>query len=390
MDPVTASRGEGALPPEPLRRIVLWGSYDLGKPRIRILRDGLLANGVAVTEIHADIWAGQEDKSRLSAGRVLMAGLRLALAYPGLIWRYLRTADHDLVLVPYLGQFDVLVLWPFAWLRRKPVVWDMFISLYDTVVNDRRLRPSRSPVAWVLWLVEWLGTRAAARVVIDTTAHARHIARLFGLAPDRIAAVPVGAEPGTFRRQPMPPREGRPIRILFYGQMIPLHGIGTILAAALSDRGRARDWTLIGSGQESHLVAAALGQVAAKHVTWRDWVPYAGLTDEIARADICLGIFGASDKAASVVPNKVYQCLVSGRPLVTRDSPALREAFGAGHPGLELVPPADPVALLDAIDRLEAAGFPVLPADRLTQAGPAEVARAFQVVVAPLLKEWRP
>ena len=109
-------------------RVVFWGTYDLGKPRNRILLKGLKENGDEVLECRADVWSGIEDKSGITD---LRARLRLLmswlLCYPGLVWRYLRLPKHDVVLVGYLGHVDVLVLWPFAKLRRAPVVWDAFL-----------------------------------------------------------------------------------------------------------------------------------------------------------------------------------------------------------------------------------------------------------------------
>jgi hypothetical protein len=253
-------------------------------------------------------------------------------------------------------------------------------------VNDRRRAAPRAPKAMILKLVEQLGCRAADLILLDTPTHARYIERLFALRPGRTAAFPVGAEPAAFPRLPLLQRRRGPTRLLFYGQMIPLHGIDTILAAALSPRGRQRHWTLIGTGQELAKVTAALSGAGAEHIDWRPWVRYDELTAEIGRADICLGIFGSSEKAASVVPNKVYQTLLSGRSLITRDSPALREAFGATHPGLRLVPPSSPDGLLDAVELLERDGFPALPAELVTLASPAEVARAFVAAVQPVLR----
>jgi glycosyltransferase involved in cell wall biosynthesis len=377
----TKASEAGSALPSGLRRILFWGTYDLGKPRTRILRDGLEALGYEVTEVHADIWGGHQDKSQLKRGQMIFALLRMLLAYPKLIWRFLRAPKHDIVLVPYLGQFDVIVLWPFARLRGMPIVWDMFLSLYDTLVNDRRLATPSAPKAVCLRLIERLGCRAADLVLLDTPTHARYIERLFALLPGRAGAFPVGAERDAFKRLPPTEHHDGPSRLLFYGQMIPLHGIETILAAALSPRGRQRHWTLIGTGQEAGKVTAALGGDFVHHIDWRPWVPYDQLTVEIGRADICLGIFGTSEKAASVVPNKVYQTLLSGRPVITRDSPALREAFGGPHPGLRLVASGSADALMDAVELLERDGFPVLPEDQIAIATPADVARAFVAAV---------
>lgn len=362
-------------------RVLLWGTYDTGKPRTRILRDGLRDIGVEVTEIHADIWSADADKSQLGRAAMALRLLKLLLVYPMLIWRYLRAPAHDVVLVPYLGQFDVIVLRPFASLRGQRVVLDLFISLYDTVVNDRRMLREGSVMARVLKAVEALSCRCADLVLLDTQTHANRIATMFGLDPARVDAVPVGAEPGAFASVPARGDHQGRTRILFYGQLIPLHGVETILQAAQSERGRAHDWHIIGSGQDSAKVARAMAQDGTDHITWDDWVPYEDLAQAIARADLCLGIFGTSDKAASVVPNKVYQCLIAGRPVITRDSAAMHEFF-APHPGLALVPAADPDALLDAVDALQEVGLPAYPADQLHAATPAKIAKSLSTKLA--------
>lgn len=357
------------------KRVVFWGTYDLSKPRTRILRAGLQELGVEVIEIHANIWPQHADKSQMNLAVMIRVLLRALLAYPLLVLSYLRAPRHDAVLVPYLGALDTLALWPFARMRRQRITWDMFLSLYDTVVNDRRKVGAQTPAAWMLWATEWLACRAAQRVLLDTRAHAEHIARIYRLPDHKLGSVRVGGEPGSFRRLAAPALHDGPTRVLFYGQLIPLHGLETILAAATSERGREIDWRFIGTGQERKLLETALAGAAHDHISWQDWVPYEELTDAISRADICLGIFGASRKAASVVPNKVYQALMSGRSVITRQSPAMTETFGTDAPGLKLIPHSDPEALLDAIAELRAEGYPVLPADRLEMARPQQIAQ---------------
>ncbi|MFY0648962.1 glycosyltransferase [Sulfitobacter geojensis] len=235
------------------------------------------------------------------------------------------------MIVPYMGQFDVIVLWPFAKLRGKPVVLDLFLSLYDTVVNDRKMVKPGSLVARCLKKVERLSCRSANRNLLDTQTHARRIATLFDLNPDTVDAEPVGAEPGAFANVPPRCAHNGSVNILFYGQLIPLHGVETILKAARSERGRHHQRRILGSGQDQSTVADALASGDCAHVKWDHWVPYEDLAEAIEQADVCLSIFGISGKAASVVPNKVYQSLFAKRSVITRDAPAMREFFRPGR-----------------------------------------------------------
>jgi glycosyltransferase involved in cell wall biosynthesis len=83
-------------------------------------------------------------------------------------------------------------------------------------------------------------------------------------------------------------------------------------------------------------------------VEWVPWVDYERLPDELRRAGCALGIFGTSDKARRVIPNKAFQALACGTPLVTADTPGARELLVDGQSAL-LVPPGDAKALANAL-----------------------------------------
>jgi glycosyltransferase involved in cell wall biosynthesis len=205
-----------------------------------------------------------------------------------------------------------------------------------------------------LHAIERFALRRADLVFLDTEAHARRIEKLFGFASGSMGSVWVGAETDCFRRDakitPAPPAPAdAPLRVLFYGQFIPLHGIETIIRAARLTRSEAIEWQLIGQGQESERIARLLDEQPLPRLRWDTWVDYEQLPGRIAGADICLGIFGTSEKAASVIPNKVFQIVAMGRPIVTRDSPAIREMLENLPPCVYLVPPGDPDALASAL-----------------------------------------
>jgi glycosyltransferase involved in cell wall biosynthesis len=268
---------------------------------------------------------------------LLGGALRTARAYPPLVVRFLSAERPDAILVGYMGQLDVLVMWPFARLRGIPVLWDQFLSAYDTVVDDRRKVSSRHPLAKALYAWEWLACRAADRVLMDTLAHAAYVVDTFKLAPARVSSGWVGAETSLFppveSAPPVlePERSSRtarpPLVVLFYGQFIPLHGVDTIVRAARLLREHPIEFVLIGSGQEHARVAALLAEEPLDNLKWHAWLEYERLSEAIARADVCLGIFGPTPKASRVIPNKVFQILSARKPLITQDSPASREIF---------------------------------------------------------------
>lgn len=333
-------------------KVVFWGTYDTGKPRTRILIRGLKENSVDLIECHSHIWGGVEDKSQLKG---ILAKLKFVLtwvlSYPGLIIQYLLLPKHDTVIVGYLGQLDVLVIWPFAKMRGAKIVWDAFLSLYDTVVNDRKLTTAKSINGRLLYWWEWLSCRAADLVVLDTNAHRELFVHLFNLDETQTASVWVGVEPERFptvNNKEIKNRE-EVLKVLFYGQFIPLHGIPFIIKAARRLKNERVKFTLIGVGQEWEHVQQMMKEEPLENIEFIDWVDYRELHQLIAQADVCLGIFGDSDKASRVIPNKVYQIVQSGKPLITRDSPAIRELFAIENQFVVLIKPASSEALAESI-----------------------------------------
>jgi len=336
-------------------RVLALGSYHRDADRNRILLRGLRECGVLVSERRFPM----ETLKFRGTGLTLLGQLcRVALSLPKYCGHMVSgagaAAEADVVFIGYLGHHDVAAV---AALRRvlrglrgKPVVFDPFFSLYDTVVSDRGLLSPRCLPARVLWRSErWLLT-AADLVLADTATHGAYYRAMAGLPPERVRVVPVGVDEALFSAREYRPEAG-PLRILFYGTYIPLHGIETILRAAHLVREEGLRFRLIGRGQTRPRADALARELRLDSVEFIDWVPMAQLPGEIAQSDIVLGIFGMTGKAARVVPNKVYQALSVGRCVVTRDSPALREMFRPGE-HLAVCPPGDAEALAHTIQEL--------------------------------------
>jgi glycosyltransferase involved in cell wall biosynthesis len=314
-------------------RVLYFGTYERDYPRNAQVISCLRGASVEVVERHVGVWEGRRDSWRAGVG----VAARLALAEVELLRR--PKEQFDAVLVGYPGQLDI----PAA--RRagggRPVVFNPLVSLSDTLVADRGRFQAGSLPARVLEAIDRQALRGADLVVTDTRENAAHLAALASLPADRFDVCFVGAEERLFGPGWAP---AEPATCLFVGKLIPLHGLETVLAAARAEpQLRIR---LVGSGQLEPLV-----QERPENVEWVPWVEYEQLAGELHRAVCALGVFGTSEKAARVIPNKAFQALACGTPLVTADTPAARELLVHEESAL-LVPPGDPSALAAALLRV--------------------------------------
>jgi len=311
-------------------RILFAGTYDPNFARNRRLHALLERQGHEVATAQVDLWGG--DRYEIPNQRKLTTLGKAIAAYPKLLWRFFRVKRGDVVMVLYPGWFDMLVVGVLARLRRMPVLFDPFISLYDTVVADRKLASKRSIIGRVSKLVDQMSLRFAHRLLADTPAHADYYAELARIPRERIGVVWLGAQDDVFH--PVAGAVPVPKRVLFHGTFIALQGIPTILEAAKLLEPDGIPVRIVGAGQEQATVDELIAKLQPANVELVGRLPLEEIPKEIASATLCLGIFGTTDKAHRVVPNKLFECLAVGRPVVTGDTPAIRSAFSENEVGM--------------------------------------------------------
>ena len=318
-------------------RILYFGTYERDYPRNAQVISCLREAGVEVIERHASVWEGRRNNWAARWG----TALRLGFAEMRL--RFSRGDSFDAVVVGYPGHFDVPRARRVA--GRRPLVFNPLVSLHDTLVSDRSRFRQGLLAAWILLAVDRRALKLSDLVVADTDANADFLAELGEIPRERVRTCLVGAEDRLFHAGWRP---DEPFRVLFVGKLIPLHGLDTILEAArLAPELQFR---VIGTGQLDEKLE---DEERPENVEWVQWIDYDDLPREYWGAGCALGIFGTSDKAQRVVPNKAYQALACGTPLVTSDTRGARELLTDGENAL-LVPPGDAQALASAIRRLAA------------------------------------
>jgi len=316
-----------------MKGVCLFGGYDPAYPRNHILIEGLRLAGMPVTE------ARVRDR-------------RAAFRYPALAAAFdARARRADTVLVPCFRHKDVPLARLLAGSRR--LVFDPLVSRWDTLVRDwGRHREGSLQARWNR-AIDALALGTPDVVLCDTWAHGELFESL-GARRSSLRRVLVGAEEVFFAVPPPPPAE--PVRIVYVGGFLPLHGIDVVLeAAALLERrqaeGDAYEIHLIGDGMGYDRARARARELDLRRLTLTGPCAYASAPARLAESHVVLGAFGVSGKAGRVIPHKVYQGLAAGRAVVSGDGPGVREVFEPER-HLVTVPRGDAPALAEALGRL--------------------------------------
>jgi glycosyltransferase involved in cell wall biosynthesis len=353
-------------------KVVVFGTYDVRvHPRGAVLIEGLAEHGFDIVEVNERLELGTAERVGMLQHPTQLPRLlgRLARCWVTLLSRSRSAGRADAVLVPYLGHFDVLLArlrWP-----RRIVVLDHLVSAAATA-QDRGER-SGSKLRLLSWL-DSLATGMADVIVVDTEESA---AVLPLRSRARAVVVPVGATREWFAAGEARDNGRRPgpLRVIFFGSFTPLQGTA-VIARALALLGEdTLAVTLLGTGQDHDEVRRTL--LDRRDITWRDWVPIEELPALVADHDVCLGIFGDTEKALRVVPTKIYQGAAAGCALVTSDTVPHRLALGDAA---LLVPPGDHAALAGALAAL--AGSP----EELARLRAAAIRRATAYAPLPVVR----
>jgi glycosyltransferase involved in cell wall biosynthesis len=237
-----------------------------------------------------------------------------------------------------------------------PLIFDPLTSRYEERVIDRQLVRATS------WLARWysvsdkVGCKAADRILLETDAQISYFTQTFALPRSQCRRVWLGADDEIMRPSASSSSSsfGDVFTVFFYGRFSPLHGIEHIVHAAayLERHGDPVQFVLVGSGQTCQTMRELAERLGVSTIRFVEPVPYPKLAVMMSEADVCLGSFGTTARAQRVIPNKVFDALAVGRPVITADTPAIREAMThAQHAWL--CPCGDGEALADAIAQLK-------------------------------------
>lgn len=308
------------------RGICYFGSYDPNYARNKIIKIGFEHHGFKVYECQAQ-------------------GLFITRYFKLTKYFLKNHQNFEAIIVGFPGHMDIPLASALGKIFRKKVFFDVFASTYETYVIDRAVIKKNSASSKFFYFIDWLGLHLADYVIVDTNAHAGFYHKLYGFGIKKQIIVYVGSDSQIFR----PRKVKQDTDVLFYGSYQPLQGVETIIKAA--SKLPKVNFKLIGEGQTKKPAQELSKKLNLENVEFLDWLPLEKLAIEIAKSKITLGIFGSSPKTEVVIPNKVYDSLATGKPVITENTRAARELL-INEFNAVLIPAQDASALAQKIDKL--------------------------------------
>ncbi|MGA9531615.1 MAG: glycosyltransferase family 4 protein [Anaerolineales bacterium] len=265
----------------------------------------------------------------------------------------LRVREVDLIWGTSPPIFQAASSWLLARLKRVPYVLEIrdlwpYFAIEVGVLRNRWL------IAMSRWLERFL-YRRADRLVVNSPGFIDHVHQR---GAKRVDLVPNGVDISMFD----PAASGQSFRqanglgdgyvVLYAGAHGMSNDLGVVLQAAELLRDEpAVVFALVGDGKEKPALQARVLELALNNVRFVPAVEKSGMRQALAAADACLAILKPLEAYRTTYPNKVFDYMAAGRPVLLAIDGVIRQVVEQAQAGL-FVPPGDPGALADAIRQL--------------------------------------
>lgn len=287
-------------------------------------------------------------------------------------WLGIRVRHVDVVWGSSPPIFQGVTAWALARLKGARLLfevrdlWPQFAVAVGVLTHPVLIHASE-------WLERFL-YRHADRVMVNSPGFSEHV-RVRGAK--RVELVPNGADPAMFD----PANEGMAFRktygledkfvVLYAGAHGMSNDLGVVLEAAkilekVTVTSQRRDGlessvegtvtsdiqiVLLGDGKDKPRLQALANEMGLTNVTFASSVPKAEMANALAGADACIAILKPLEEYKTTYPNKVFDYMAAGRPVLLAIDGVIREVVEAAGCGV-FIEPGNPSALAEAIRRL--------------------------------------
>jgi len=259
----------------------------------------------------------------------------------------LRVRDVDIVWGTSPPIFQSLTAWALARIKRTPFLleirdlWPAFAIAVGVLHQPMLIKASE-------WLERFL-YRHADLVVVNSPGFIQHTQQR---EARKVELVPNGSDTSMFDPQKTGITTKDPNRefiALYAGAHGMSNDLGIVLQAAEMLKERADiNIVLLGDGKEKPALQKLAQNLELTNLQFLPPVPKNEMPDALAGADACIAILKPIPLYGTVYPNKVFDYMAAGKPVLLAIEGVIREVIEEAGAGIA-IPPGDPAALADGI-----------------------------------------
>jgi glycosyltransferase involved in cell wall biosynthesis len=262
----------------------------------------------------------------------------------------LRVKNIDLVWGTSPPIFQGLTAWALSRLKRVPLLfevrdlWPAFAVAVGVLKNPVLIQLS-------VWLERFL-YRHANVVMVNSPGYIQHVK---DRGAHQIELVPNGTDTSMFTSgvDGSVFRQSHQLTSKFIALYAGAHGLSNDLSVVLAAAKELLSqehilFALLGDGKDKPALQIQATQQGLKNVRFLPPIPKNEMPSALAAADVCIAILKPLEMYKTTYPNKVFDYMASGKPVILAIDGVIREVIekaGAGIP----VPPGNPHALSQAV-----------------------------------------
>lgn len=272
--------------------------------------------------------------------------LRLLFVYWKLLISSMR--HFDVVFIGFAPQL-VLPLWKWKF-KNKIIIIDFFISLYDTLVCDRKKFKESSFAANSLLKIDKITLRHSDWIIADTKKHADFFKDELNADGEKLMVLYLEADKKIY--YPLKIKKNKDYQdkfvVFYFASILPLQGVDFVIKAFTEIRSEDFHFIFVGPIDEKQK-KVLFGQKNLSYFSWLSQDKLAGL---IAQSDLCLaGHFCDSiEKAKRTIPGKAYIFEAMNKKIILGDNEANRERYPFEYNKVIFVKMGSAIAIVNAIN----------------------------------------
>jgi len=265
-------------------------------------------------------------EERFEYGECISEGKTYATRIPSILSRLpFKMFGKDFYFVSYMGHFLVIFMRLFT---KKPIIFDFYLSIFDMMCNDRKVYTPESFLGKLTYTIEKKSLEKANYVIVDTQKLIDTLSNMYNINKNKFVRVPLTINEENVVPQKVD-RYKEQFTVLYVGSYIPLHGTEVILKAAklLEEKDENIFILMIGKGPDLEKCQNLAKEYGLRNIEFKGFMTLEELNYYYNAADINLGLFNTGERANSVVLNKTNDSFRVGKPHLTLETDAMKEAF---------------------------------------------------------------